>query len=222
MTTSNERTDERTHVTPNNDCAILEVSDVRARVQEINDSVASFADVIAAGIFPTGERFPVVRTGEREPIPYQLRSAVWLRDKGICQKCGVRNPKPWQLDHIVPWSAGGTDDSTNLRVLCEPCNQNRSNYDDATTFARRPVTWWCHRCYSDPEWTFYGLSSKGGVYCRRHLRSRHACSLERVTKWQEEAGEDFRWFFRQEPIEEVGRPVFCAHCNVPSVSEVAL
>lgn len=33
---SNERTNGRTHVTPTNDCAIPEVSDVRARVQAMD------------------------------------------------------------------------------------------------------------------------------------------------------------------------------------------
>jgi hypothetical protein len=49
------------------------------------------------------ERLPLLRTGEREPINPAIRYAVWRRDNGCCQWCGVR--ENLQLDHIVPWLA---------------------------------------------------------------------------------------------------------------------
>lgn len=218
---SNERTNERTDVDANNDRDIISPSQTCRRVEA--DDVIGLGEVIAAGFMHSGERFPVVRTGEREPIPYHVRAAVWLRDRGICQKCGARDPKPWELDHIVPWSAGGSNESTNLRVLCEPCNQARSNYDDGTTFARAAVTWWCHRCYVDPvRWNY---THPRGIHCptHRHGLDDYAkkCAVERIYRWQVERGETPDWHQRR-PIEHLTTTAHCAHCGAPGLTDVTL
>lgn len=91
------------------------------------------------------ERWPVVRTGERAPIPRVVRLLVWRRDEGRCQLCSATDVST-ELDHITPWSAGGSDDSTNLRVLCGPCNQDRSNYRTMPTAPMLPVVMCCDQC----------------------------------------------------------------------------
>lgn len=32
-----------------------------------------------------------------------------------------------EVDHIKPWSMGGSDELHNLQALCKPCNRNKSN-----------------------------------------------------------------------------------------------
>lgn len=99
-------------------------------------------------------RSPVVRVGDRDPIPWLLRLSVLIRDDYRCKVCGRRDAsgRTLQLDHCLPWSTGGTDDSDNLRVLCRPCNQRRSNFDDGASAARLlPTTWWCRSCWSEPS-----------------------------------------------------------------------
>lgn len=101
------------------------------------------------------ERFPVVRSGERAEIPWDVRRAVYRRDGWRCKFCG----RSWRetqldLDHIVPWSAGGPDHGSNLRTLCHDCNIERSNYKLNGDSGRvLPVTWWCLDCHGpyDPE-----------------------------------------------------------------------
>lgn len=219
---SNGRTDERTDVDTTTDRDHPPVSATCVRVQAEDVDIPSLYDVLAAGIAGTGERFEVVRTGEREPIPYHVRAAVWLRDHGVCQKCYTRNPKPWELDHIVPWSAGGSDRSENLRVLCQPCNQTRSNYDDGTTFARRPVTWWCHRCYSeDRHWDYWSR----GAYCPTHRQNVRGesprCPVERIYRWQAEAEGPPSWHQRR-PVIDPTINAWCAHCGLPGLTDVTL
>ena len=93
------------------------------------------------------ERMPVVRTGERPPVDPLVRRGVWLRDNGRCSWCGSSERGQMVLDHIVPWSAGGSDRSENLRVLCWDCNTERSNFRTDSAGARAlPVSSMCTRC----------------------------------------------------------------------------
>lgn len=98
-------------------------------------------------------RHPVARLGEREPIPWFLRLSILRRDDYRCKICGSRDESgaTLELDHCLPWSAGGPDDSDNLRTLCRPCNQRRSNFDDGAELIRLlPTTWWCQTCWAEP------------------------------------------------------------------------
>jgi hypothetical protein len=71
-------------------------------------------------------RHPRVRIGERDEIPGLVRALVFERDGRRCLWCG--SAERLTLDHLVPWSAGGSDHSSNLRTLCWPCNEERSNF----------------------------------------------------------------------------------------------
>lgn len=98
-----------------------------------------------------GERWPLMRLGERQRIPRIVRRLVYERDGKCCLACGiVLTLAAARLDHIVPWSAGGPDTSDNLRVLCEPCNAGRSNYRtgmDDHAAKRTPVAMVCIGCF---------------------------------------------------------------------------
>lgn len=97
-------------------------------------------------------RWPVVRTGPRRQLAYLVRLAVGRRDGFTCRVCHTSCPENYEADHIVPWSAGGDDDTTNLRVLCVEHNQERSNFmDDAHRRLPYAATWWCVECWSIDE-----------------------------------------------------------------------
>lgn len=65
-----------------------------------------------------------------DPVPESLRYTVLKRDRK-CLLCGNGpDDAPLEVDHIVPRSKGGSNDITNLQVLCRPCNQGKSNHDD--------------------------------------------------------------------------------------------
>lgn len=97
-----------------------------------------------AALATKGPRHRVVRRGEREPIPAILRRLVYERDGHRCRRCG--RTEYLQLDHVVPWSAGGADMATNLRTLCKPCNDERSNWREWEHPRLLPVTWICDPC----------------------------------------------------------------------------
>jgi 5-methylcytosine-specific restriction endonuclease McrA len=57
----------------------------------------------------------------REPIPRDIRRAVWDRDGGACVQCG--EAFELQFDHVIPVALGGANTLDNLQVLCGPCNR---------------------------------------------------------------------------------------------------
>lgn len=119
--------------------------DIPATSEVVTDLLAMWErDEVENGV-RLGERHPVVRSGQRDLISRELRRLIWHRDGGRCQICGAGRVLV-QLDHIIPWSAGGSDRSSNLRLLCAPCNKDRSNYRTAGDAAAVPITRACDEC----------------------------------------------------------------------------
>lgn len=82
-------------------------------------------------------RHPVVRTAppEGRRLSESTRLLVLRRD---CYRCVFCNGGGLlEVDHIIPWSAGGSDDLDNLRTLCQSCNQDRSNFHVPADICRR-------------------------------------------------------------------------------------
>jgi 5-methylcytosine-specific restriction endonuclease McrA len=59
--------------------------------------------------------------GRREPLPRDVRLAVWRRDRGRCRECG--NGFDLQYDHVIPLALGGATSVDNLQLLCGDCNR---------------------------------------------------------------------------------------------------
>ena len=60
-----------------------------------------------------------------------IRYEALKRAKRRCELCGKHDDEgTLQLDHIIPHSKGGSDDISNLQVLCSTCNANKRDMDD--------------------------------------------------------------------------------------------
>jgi hypothetical protein len=57
----------------------------------------------------------------RDPLPRDVRLAVWRRDRGRCRECGDRFDL--QYDHVIPLALGGASSVENLQLLCGVCNR---------------------------------------------------------------------------------------------------
>jgi 5-methylcytosine-specific restriction enzyme A len=57
----------------------------------------------------------------RRPIPRSIQREVYRKYEGRCECCHSK----WHLevDHIIPVARGGSDELTNLRLLCPSCNR---------------------------------------------------------------------------------------------------
>lgn len=49
--------------------------------------------------------------------------SVFARNGYACVACGSQDDLT--VDHIVPWSKGGTNDMDNLQTLCRSCNSRK-------------------------------------------------------------------------------------------------
>ncbi|MFD6469381.1 HNH endonuclease [Streptomyces goshikiensis] len=56
---------------------------------------------------------------------YAKGRAAILADRPLCSLCNARPATT--ADHVIPLSRGGTNDISNLRPACAPCNFSRGN-----------------------------------------------------------------------------------------------
>ena len=99
----------------------------------------------------TGKGAHHTRGGEQQRRRYTIATsrtgtATWKRvraqaikqaiDNGVhnCTICGVgldyeysRRPNSAEVDHVIPYSKGGTDTLGNTTVICRWCNQRKGN-----------------------------------------------------------------------------------------------
>ncbi len=55
--------------------------------------------------------------------------ALLKKQKGGCVICKTAFGNRYHVDHIMPLARGGSNDRTNLQILCAPCNQSKSARD---------------------------------------------------------------------------------------------
>ena len=97
---------------------IQEVNEVKKRLKE--------SDIITKKNAKKKKVIEKTRT-----IPLSIRVKVLSRDNFRCIFCG-KSPATdigtkLHIDHIVPFSKGGTNEMKNLQTLCEKCNLGKSN-----------------------------------------------------------------------------------------------
>ena len=57
---------------------------------------------------------------------YEIRQYLLEKWQGRCAYCGVTDV-PFEVEHIVPRSRGGSDRVSNLTLACHACNQRKGN-----------------------------------------------------------------------------------------------
>ena len=68
----------------------------------------------------------------RIKITQSVRKYVLQRNNYQCQSCGKQKTEAkLNIDHIIPLATGGTNDISNLQVLCSRCNQQKKHHFDS-------------------------------------------------------------------------------------------
>ncbi len=101
------------------------------------DIVANYSSVVRSPSFEMP--LPAVLRSKRAPARLRrgvafTRTNVFGRDGYRCQYCGGRfDTRRLSYDHVIPRSAGGRTEWTNIVTACIPCNQRKGHLtcDDA-------------------------------------------------------------------------------------------
>lgn len=96
---------------------------VEDEVEDDTDIDEDNEDKVALNI-PELDSYTFVRAG--------LWWSVLARDNWTCCSCGRQAQEDGitlEVDHIIPRSKGGTDETSNLQTLCKKCNIGKSNKD---------------------------------------------------------------------------------------------
>jgi hypothetical protein len=117
----------------------------RAFLLQFNQSLANY---LKSGIIniPT-EYLDEKGVIKRQPyFPTWVKKAVYYRDQGRCVLCQsdlsglLSTDQHIHYDHIVPLNLWGTNDPSNIQLLCEDCNLKKSGTSAKT--ATRYHSWW--------------------------------------------------------------------------------
>jgi 5-methylcytosine-specific restriction endonuclease McrA len=88
-------------------------------------------------------------------------NALITAQNGRCVYCRCDIRSAFQVDHIMPVSKGGSNDKSNLQLLCKACNLDKRDKDPAEYLKTRSLNQEDAengRCRREPE----GLVSNGG------------------------------------------------------------
>nr|WP_245248176.1 HNH endonuclease signature motif containing protein [Methanobacterium petrolearium] len=54
--------------------------------------------------------------------------AIYYKDNGLCKICGKEvSFDEAEIDHVIPWSEGGTTTVNNGQLVCPTCNRSKGN-----------------------------------------------------------------------------------------------
>jgi len=71
---------------------------------------------------------------KRKSISPRKKLEVLKRDHYSCRICGRNSASDpnliLEVDHIIPYSKGGSDDISNLQTLCMYCNRGKGNNEN--------------------------------------------------------------------------------------------
>ena len=72
-----------------------------------------------------------IRATERIAWPKGLKHKLMRNQKGLCVYCANRRTAPsFEIDHIIPAVRGGSNEESNLQVICSACNQRKGLQTD--------------------------------------------------------------------------------------------
>ena len=95
-------------------------------------AVLSVADFTITLLLRTRRNELRVKPTERINWPKGLKNELMRRQNRICTYCGFRRiATSMDIDHMMPVSRGGSNDKSNLQVICRKCNLRKGQMTDS-------------------------------------------------------------------------------------------
>ncbi len=113
----------------------INICAARRAIVLVLKGVARAEEIHGQPLHSAQARFPlpsVIRLLDYRRIPHRGRALsrknILMRDRHICQYCGVARPaQELTLDHVVPRSRGGKSSWENLVACCQACNHHKGD-----------------------------------------------------------------------------------------------
>jgi hypothetical protein len=119
---------------PDGDLAGMSSAEIEAAAGWAGSTGAFSRALNESGFFETGtlaagfwapDRSAMARFGRICSKTWKrIRLAIFNRDGWRCTYCG-NTSGPFECDHVVPISRGGSNDPENLTTACKPCNRSK-------------------------------------------------------------------------------------------------
>ena len=96
---------------------------------------------VLSGMLNQFDDVKIEKTKKRHPISAKTRMKILDRDNYTCQHCGatVADGVRLHIDHIKPISKGGTNEISNLQVLCSKCNLAKNDNEHLKADQRKLI-----------------------------------------------------------------------------------
>lgn len=65
-------------------------------------------------------------TRDRRNVTAVTKKKVAASQNWHCGGCGTQLDETYEVDHIIPLDAGGSNDPSNLQALCPHCHRKKS------------------------------------------------------------------------------------------------
>ena len=116
-------------------------TDVKEKLRTVATWVAIvalwLADVSIRAMLLTRSNERRIRPTDRVTWPKGLKQRLMRRQNNTCVYCGNRRiASSMDIDHIIPVVRGGSNDESNLQVICRLCNQRKGLQTDDEFRAR--------------------------------------------------------------------------------------
>ena len=125
---------------------------------------------------------------ERRAWPRGLKQQLMRRQHSRCAYCGNRfSAQYFDIDHMMPAAIGGSNEASNLQVLCGPCNRRKGDQTDQE-FRRRYASLVPQRRLTPPRrpvpqraFDAVTRSSQASTSVQWRRRHRYLTPRERIT-----------------------------------------
>jgi 5-methylcytosine-specific restriction endonuclease McrA len=95
----------------------------------LNASGAEYRSANPEKVRAASQRMRAMRKGAPGSHTSDDIKALFASQRGLCVACRASIKGGYHVDHTMPLSRGGTNDKTNLQLLCPTCNLSKNARD---------------------------------------------------------------------------------------------